>query len=158
MQRLKPRQVAAATLLSKGFRQCEVAEQIGASRESIWRWSRSPAFVAKVEAIQNEALQGVSASLSGLCDDAVAVLHRLVSDPETPPNIQLAAAKEILDRAERFQATRPELTIEERTRRLRHLSDEELLALEGLRGDSWGDRASLRIEETIPLDPKPLQT
>ena len=45
---LSPRQLAAARLTAHGRRVVEVAAELGVSRQSLWNWSRQPAFIAEV--------------------------------------------------------------------------------------------------------------
>jgi len=45
---LSPRQLAAARLLARGQHVAEVAAEMRVSRQALWKWRRSPAFVAEL--------------------------------------------------------------------------------------------------------------
>jgi hypothetical protein len=45
---LSPRELAAVRAMLSGAKPAAVAEQLGVSRQTVWRWSRQPAFMTEL--------------------------------------------------------------------------------------------------------------
>ena len=63
----------------------------GSAHSMGYRWLRTPEVAAMIR-------EELDANLKTLGPAAVAVLHELLENPETPPQVRLSAARDVLDR------------------------------------------------------------
>lgn len=99
------RQRAINELLASG-NQTKAAEAAGVTGRTLRRWLCEPAFVAALDEAQNQLLDDVTNDLVRASHDAVALLHRIVKDPNAKPSLQIRAAQIVIDSVLRWQELR----------------------------------------------------
>jgi transposase-like protein len=84
------------TALAKGATVAQAARQAGVSERTVYRRRQHPEFQARIDAIQNDMLQRVTALLPKAAEEGI---HSLVTlqEKSTPPSVRRAAARDILD-------------------------------------------------------------
>ena len=96
---LSAEKVRAIHLLVAGHTIPETANQVGVRRETIWRWTKTPAFAEAVAAGRMEILEQVGQRLVYASCYAVDVLCELMKDRNASAGDRLKAAVAVLDRA-----------------------------------------------------------
>jgi transcriptional regulator with XRE-family HTH domain len=89
-------QTRAAQLIAKGWKACDVAEDLGVDESTISRWRRKAAFAALVQTINAEANQEIVARMSDLLLRSLDVIEELL-DYRHNPNVKLRAAIALLN-------------------------------------------------------------
>lgn len=92
------KQYAAMDLLLMGKSTDEVGKAIGVRRETVWRWTKDPDFVAQIEDARTERRARLSAALEDAAQRAAEVLVSGL-DESAPWSVRLRAAESILSRS-----------------------------------------------------------
>ena len=105
----KSGRAAADELLATGLA-CGLTIEAAAAKASLsvrtaYRRRADPAFVALVRSLRAELVQQATGQLLDGSRDAVAVLRALLADKELPPALRLAAAKAVLEQAQKWCET-----------------------------------------------------
>lgn len=74
------------------------AEAAGVNRTTLHRWRQEPAFAQALKNAEAEAVAGVSRRLTTLSTQALSTISNIMTDPTTPPALQLRAADIVLAR------------------------------------------------------------
>jgi AcrR family transcriptional regulator len=83
------------TALAKGATVAQAAYQAGVSERTVYRRLKNPEFQARIEAVQEETLQRVSAMLTAAVHKGLRSLIDL-QKPSTPPSVRRGAARDII--------------------------------------------------------------
>ena len=78
----------------------------GVSSRTLRRWLCEPAFVAALDEAQDQLLDAIVVDLVRATAGAVALLDRVVNDPEAKTALRLRAAQILLDSALRWRELR----------------------------------------------------
>ena len=95
---MRPKLQRAAALMAKGASTREMAEALGVSRATAWRYTREPEVLADVLEIQAASRRRAKGRLLSLAEEAVDVLGKVLRDEEAPLRVRLTAAIAVLDR------------------------------------------------------------
>jgi len=95
---MQPLQQRAAELLAEGTSTREVAETLGVSRTTAWRYTQHPDVQAEVGRLQGASRRKARGRLHTMAELAVSTLGELLAGKDTPPRVRLAAALAVLDR------------------------------------------------------------
>ena len=82
----------------EGVDDATIAQELGISRTTAWRWRNDPEAVALVSAARNRQFERVEDRLSSLAVSALTVLETALNDPSVALTVKLKAATTILDR------------------------------------------------------------
>jgi hypothetical protein len=133
---LSQRHTAAIALLAEGKTIDEVARELAIGRTTLYRWRTTPLFAAALAQATAYGLEAAQERLRCLRENALDVLERLLTDAQTPAAVQLAAAREVMDRTgldarteQRAEDDRP-VTPEEEAEAMQHA----LRLVEGAKG------------------------
>jgi transposase len=89
----------AQELLLFGLNVPEVARELGVSRSTVWRWTRSPDFAARYRVAAQKRVSEAAERLDDAAEGAVAVLSELAEAEEQPAAIRVRAASALLQHA-----------------------------------------------------------
>ena len=92
-------------LLASG-NQTAAAAAAGITHRTLRRWLTEPAFVAALDAAQDQLLDNVTVDLVRAASGAVALLDRVVSDPDAKTALRIRAAAILLDSVLRWRELR----------------------------------------------------
>lgn len=121
MQALTAEQGQALVLLVEGHSMQAVANRVGVDRVTLWRWRRSPAFVAEYERLREEAHDRGRRILEAAVGAATGALVEIVVDKTNTASERLRAAEAILDRVGLAAASRVEVVEGDPEARLREI-------------------------------------
>ena len=94
---LSGQQIEALAALTTGSSITAAAKRVGVHRCTIYDWlNRDEEFSAEFNRIKHEAVEAVQSELRGLSRQAVATLHKLLSDESVPASVRLKTAVTIL--------------------------------------------------------------
>ena len=96
---MEPRRVRALELLLAGRTSGEVAEALGISRQTVWRFRQEPAFKAALVARQSDRVEDMRAELEAAGLDAAEYLRKVADGRERGDAARMRAAEFILARA-----------------------------------------------------------
>ena len=100
------KQREAISLFLTGKTETEVAEAIGVSRQTIWKWKRETDFNHDIVEAGENILSEHTLAVSKLVDEAIAVMSELLkSEDET---IRFKAATSVLNSAKNWRSDRPQ--------------------------------------------------
>jgi transposase-like protein len=88
---------AIEALLTTGDVQA-AAQQVGVSRDSLYRWLKQPVFIEAVRAAEAQAIDDLSRLLVRLGRTASGTLAKAMSDATTPVAAKIRAADIVLNR------------------------------------------------------------
>ena len=91
-------QANAAAFMLEGMTDTAIAQQLGVSRVTVWRWRNSPEVVARLSAERNRRMETVARRMDTLADAALDVFESVILDAKAPAIVRMKAAAEILDR------------------------------------------------------------
>ena len=91
-ERLSAGQRRAITAMLSSTSVVEAAEEAGLHRRTIYRYLEAETFRLELRRRQDEALSGVTASLVGMAEDAVEVLHEVMTDNYANKSVRVRAA------------------------------------------------------------------
>ncbi|HEX2948937.1 MAG TPA: hypothetical protein VHV83_05125 [Armatimonadota bacterium] len=77
------------------------AKSVGIGTATLSRWMRQPAFLREYLATRREMLSHATGLMSQACHEAVGTLREVMNDRELPANARVAAARAILDAAQK---------------------------------------------------------
>ena len=97
-----PRQRRAVELLLILGDPSKVAETVGVSRATLWRWRQQPAFQAAVATAEGAAMEKLSRDLLRLSGLAISALEDALSKSQKP-SYRLRAAALILEQLTKFR-------------------------------------------------------
>jgi hypothetical protein len=101
---LPDRQQRAIDLIVAGFPESHVAQVLGVSRRTLYRWrTDDPGYAAHLDRRRNECLQAASDRFRALLDTALDLVERHIKDPYAPT--ALRAARTLLNIAHINRAT-----------------------------------------------------
>lgn len=106
--------------LAAGKTHEEAAKAAGVSRATVTRRLQDPAFCRGVERVRKELFEAAIAQLAGIASEATQTLRRLLNG-DTPPTVQLGAARAILDYALRQKEANEIQQLQERLDQLETL-------------------------------------
>jgi hypothetical protein len=101
----KKRRALVALLSEPTLDAAAAAARVGVRTLRTWR--SEPAFAAALETAAADAFGHALARVRGLASEAVETLHRVMRDPAAPASAKVAAARTVLERADR-DAPRPD--------------------------------------------------
>ncbi len=113
--KLTPRQHKAVEALLLTGEVSQAAQAARVSRDTLYRWLRSPEFQAAVNEAEGRALQTLAGRLVGLAEQAAVTLQDVMSDPKAPPGARVMAAGKVLDALLKLREL---VTLEERITRM----------------------------------------
>jgi transposase-like protein len=88
---------AVEALLTTGDVQA-AAQQVGVSRDSLYRWMKQPLFIDALRAAEAQAIDDLSRILVRLGRTASGTLAKAMNDAATPMNTRVRAADVVLNR------------------------------------------------------------
>ncbi len=94
---LSDKQNQAVHLLCAGNTQTEVANQVGVSRMTLWRWLQEPCFWSRYQHVREHSFRNAQVSLDMGTSIAAETLVELARNCENP-SVRLAAAKFLIER------------------------------------------------------------
>lgn len=100
------KQREAISLFLTGKTETEVAEAIGVSRQTIWKWRRETDFNHDIVAAGESILSEHTLAVSKLVDEAIAVMTELLKSKDE--NIKFKAATTVLNYAKSWRSQRPQ--------------------------------------------------
>ena len=104
VRKLKPRQVHALEHLVTGSTIQETSERCNVSERQVHRWLGEPGFKRELNALQLNALEGVSRRLVQLAGDAVNALEDVLQNPgRAGAGVKLRACAVILESVFKFR-------------------------------------------------------
>ena len=107
---LDERQIQAARMEAEGVVMREIAEAVGVTRKTVYRWREIPEYTALVSALLADTQRAARATLrAGAKAAASRVLDLIASDDE---RIALSAAQTLLDGTGHMKAERLEMSAE----------------------------------------------
>lgn len=89
----------ALELLIAGHTVPEIAEELGVSRTTVWRWSRQPEFAHAFLELRRTRFESAQMMMDETAFDAIRVLQDVMNDEAQSGASRVAAAREVLDRA-----------------------------------------------------------
>lgn len=95
---LSIQQTQAVSLLAQGMPDSAIAREIGCDRSTLWRWKQNPVFMTAVDTELELLQKEVKRILKIRTVDAASRIGELVNEEECPHHVQLASAKEVLNR------------------------------------------------------------
>ena len=96
---LSPAQLRVVQQLAQGVTVSAAAQAVGVHRTTVYHWfEHNPRFAAAVKEASDDYGRQLEDELASLAQTALATLRRLLENPETPPNVQLRAAIQVLAR------------------------------------------------------------
>jgi transposase-like protein len=95
---LPPAQAEVAAALAKGHTMTAAAQAAGVSRMTVYRWLSQQPFQAAVSRARSEYVLTLRDDLKELSVRALAALHAILDDPQTPAAVRLRAVTFILKR------------------------------------------------------------
>lgn len=104
---LDERQIRAARMEAEGVVMREIAEEVGVTRKTVYRWREIPEYSALVSALLADTQRAARATLKAGAKAAAARVLELVSSEDE--RIALSAAQTLLDRTGHPKAERVEL-------------------------------------------------
>jgi AcrR family transcriptional regulator len=93
-------QKRAAELLAEGMKYQDIADTLGVSRMTIWRWFH------EVPDVTSYYLTLVNMKVALLKDSAIDFLRDALDDPDCPHAVKHAIARTILERCDKLEAVR----------------------------------------------------
>ena len=99
------KQREAIPLILAGRTDTEVAEAIGVSRQTIWKWKRETDFNHDIFAAGDRILSEHTLAVSKLVDEAIAVISQLLKSKDE--NIKFKVATTVLNSARSWRSQRP---------------------------------------------------
>ena len=112
---LTPRQMRAIGALLECRSNLEAAARAGIAPKTLYRWLKSPLFVAELQAAENKVIDGSIRRLAGLTGAAVEVLGDIMANPAAKHAVRVQAANVTLAR---FGDLHEEQELERRLTRL----------------------------------------
>ncbi|MDE0186322.1 MAG: helix-turn-helix domain containing protein [Candidatus Poribacteria bacterium] len=100
------KQREAISLFLTGKSETEVAEAIGVSRQTIWKWKRETDFLHDIVEAGEGILAEHTLAVSSLVDEALGVMSELLKSEDE--SIRFKAATTILNSASNWRAQRPD--------------------------------------------------
>lgn len=98
VRKLKPRQVHALEHLVTGSTIQETSELCNVTERTLYRWLQEPGFKRELNALQLNALEGVSRRLVRLAGDAVNALEDVLQNPgRAGAGVKLRACSVIIE-------------------------------------------------------------
>lgn len=88
----------AVERIIQGVDDATIAEELGISRTTAWRWRNDTEAVALVSAARNRQFERVEGRLASLADSALSALETALNDPSVSLTVKLKAATIVLDR------------------------------------------------------------
>lgn len=82
----------AAVLLAGGVPRDKVCEQLGVSRQTLWRWTKEPDFCDAMAELRSEVLQHVTSRLASHVEQAIETLVRAMSSRVVHAEVRAAVA------------------------------------------------------------------
>lgn len=79
----------------------QACKQAGINKTTGYKYLKDPIFLEEYRKIRREAMQVVTSRLQKASEEAVAVLHEVMMDKESPPASRVQSAKNVLDIAYR---------------------------------------------------------
>ena len=107
---LDERQIRAARMEAEGVVMREIAEEVGVTRKTVYRWREIPEYSALVSALLADTQRAARATLKAGAKAAAARVLELVSSEDE--RIALSAAQTLLDRTGHPKAERVEVSAE----------------------------------------------
>ena len=95
-QLLSPQQVHAANLLAAGSPIEEVCTQLNLGRTTLYRWRQLPSFAAYLNQLTRQYADQALTQSTCLLATAMHFLQQKLTDPNTPPDMQLRIAFRIV--------------------------------------------------------------
>lgn len=89
----------AAEMLAEGVSHTDVADKLGVSRMTVWRWMRN-------EDVTAYYLTLVNLKVATLKNAAIDYLKNALNDPECPHAVKHAVARTILERVDKLERAR----------------------------------------------------
>ncbi|MFY7886874.1 MAG: helix-turn-helix domain-containing protein [Dolichospermum sp.] len=89
----------ALILMASGKSPKSVAEEVGVSERTIHRWKNDPQFQGFVKKATLEACDAGIAKFASLFNTAAEKIEQIMTDPSSPPRLQLEAAKLVISYA-----------------------------------------------------------
>jgi transcriptional regulator with XRE-family HTH domain len=89
----------AAEMLAEGIGHTEIAETLGVSRMTIWRWLRNEDVTAYYVTL-------VNLRVAKLKNEAINYLRNALNDPDCPHAVKHAIARTILERCDKLERVR----------------------------------------------------
>lgn len=86
----------AFALILQGWSDREVAEELGVTRTTVWKWRTAPKFAGRLQRAMESATKDAQAKVQALASRAVDALAETLGCSD--PKARVAAAKTILDR------------------------------------------------------------
>ncbi len=95
---LDEKQQLAAFALAQGHTVTEVAKKVGVDRRTLSRWKADADFAKAVRDENTHLIADARRELVGLSQLAVNGLREVLENTETPPQVKISAAREVLNR------------------------------------------------------------
>lgn len=93
---LKPKQMAFLAELLAGRTITEAAAKVGISRRTATTWRALPEIIDAIDYAMREGVEAGVVAISGLTRAAVETLERHMTTVNTPPAVQVQAARTVL--------------------------------------------------------------
>ncbi len=93
------KRVVALEMLAAGNSQQEVADHLGVSKSTVWRWLQDDEFGEQLHKMTRASVSLARRQIEALIPRAIRYLARAVGSKSVPAAIRLQAARDILDRA-----------------------------------------------------------
>lgn len=97
LEKISPRQAAAARLMALGKTNNEIHEEIGISLRQLTRWRKRRDFLEAVYEAQSEVFDHALSVCLDASIEAVNCLRQVCNNPEAPDSARVAAARSILE-------------------------------------------------------------
>ena len=127
------KQASLIAALASGSSVTQAAKHAGIDRSTYYAWLKNDAaFLAELNRQYNERTEALWARLSGLADESLAFLDKLLKNPKAEDSLKLKAALEVL---RSIVAMKPEGNLETDPDRIRENQKLAAIATRDLMGD-----------------------